>query len=345
MGSVGGVLTGRSASGGRGYAARFRAWYGDDLAGSTPSRTRSNPHRRVNWGGDLPPTEGRASQEAAPTRERSRGLLASLVSEELARETDVYEGVPCSPRATTRTSARMATLVRGGAEAAAAADGEEGRDDFMVYRRRSIDVSSLTAGDDCRAVAKEPRRMAADLRQAGRAAFGGGGGLLGKPLAHRREGAAAKAEAPGSPRGVVPLGPERPGKPQPLPSLPTVGPGAPTRAPPPHNRNALVRMTSTGPVSPEALLGACAKGRVAAVRKLLRAGVSPAAADAGGRGALAHAAAGGHMGVVEDLVRHGGVEAVWRRDAAGQTPLDEAVGGGHTDVAAFLQAELAAAAI
>ncbi|GAB0493226.1 hypothetical protein MMPV_004501 [Pyropia vietnamensis] len=249
---------------------------------------------------------------------RSRSLLALLVSEDLAHETDVYEGVPvsCDPGEIRRLSSlsRAASRVLSGSDPEASEDDEV--DELDVIRRRSIGVSSLKPGNAAPIVNRFRSRPTGKV--------------------------SAALQVPLSPRGVVPSLFERQCHPVTKTSPPAVAASA--SAGTPKGGHALVRMLSSGPANAEALLAACAKGREATVRKLLRAGVSPASADSSGRSALAYAAAGGHMAVVECLVRHAGASAALLRDGEGRSPVDEAVRAGHVEVARFLEAEVRTAA-
>lgn len=282
-------------------------------AGSVPSR----------------PTPGRAEEQpgavrhfSAPSHRKRRAgsLVALLVSEDLAHEMDVYEGVPVSCDAgelRKMSSLRAASRVLGGADQEVSVDDEV--DELEVLRRRSIDVSSLQTGSAA-PVVNGPRS---------------------RPMARVH----AAMPGPLSSRGVVPSLFER--RLNPVAKAPTAAAASSASGGSPKCGNALVRMLSSGQANGEALLGACAKGRQAAVRKLLRAGVSPASADSYGRSALAHAAAGGHMAVVECLVRHAGAAAApacLLRDVEGLTPVDEAIRAGHVEVARFLEDEVRAAA-
>lgn len=248
---------------------------------------------------------------------RTKSLLAHLVSEDLAHETDVYEGVPlsCSPgEMRKRSSLRATSRVLGGADPEPSADDE--MDGLDVIRRRSIDVSSLT------------QRRAALVTDG--------------PRSRPTEGVGAVTQAPPSPRGVVPSLFGRKCHPVAKGLIAAAASSAPAGSP--NGGTALVRVLSSDQANGEALLEACGKGRQAAVRKLLRAGVSPASSDEQGRSALAYAAASGHMAVVEHLVRHAGAAAAKLRDVKGQTPVDEAFKAGHVEVARFLEDEVRAAA-
>lgn len=280
-------------------------------AGSVPLRPTPAPEEQP----------GPLRYHSIPSRRprRSRSLLALLVSEDLARETDVYEGVPVSCDSGEMrkiSSLRAASRVLGGADQDASVDEEDGLD---VIRRRSIDVSSLQPGSAAPVVNGPRSRL-----------------LMGR--------VGAGMPGPPSPRGVVPSLFERrcsaTGKPSTAAAAPSSASGGS-----PKGSNALVRTLSSGLATGEALLGECAKGRQAAVRKLLRAGVSPASADSNGRSALAYAAASGHMAVVECLVRHAGAAAALLSDVEGQTPIDEAVRAGHVEVARFLEDEVRSAAL
>lgn len=261
---------------------------------------------------EQPDAQRRSTDPSRPRR--SRSLLALLVSEDLAHETDVYEGVPvsCDPGEIRRLSSlsRAASRVLSGSDQEASEDDEV--DELDVIRRRSIDVSSLKPGGAAPVVNGSRSRPTGKV--------------------------SAALQVPLSPRGVVPSLFERQCHPVTKGSPPVVA--ANVSAGSPKGGNALVRMLSSGPANGEALLAACAKGRQAAVRKLLRAGVSPASADSSGRSALAYAAAGGHMAVVECLVRHAGATAALLRDVEGRTPVDEAVRSGHVEVARFLEDEM-----
>lgn len=274
----------------------------------------------------LRPTSARAKKQAGALRHlpipsdrprRARSLLAHLVSEDLAHETDVYEGVPlsCNPgEARKRSSLRAASRVLQGADPEPSTDDE--MDGVDVIRRRSIDVSSLT------------RRRATPVSDG--------------PRSRPTEGVAAVMQAPPSPRGVVPSLFSRKRHPVAKGLIAAAASSAPAGSP--NGATALVRVLSSDQANGEALLEACVKGRQAAVRKLLRAGVSPASSDEQGRSALAYAAAGGHMSVVEHLVRHAGAGAAKLRDVKGQTPVDEAFKAGHVEVARFLEDEVRAVA-
>lgn len=280
-------------------------------AGSVPLRPTPAPEGQP----------GPLRHDSIPSRRprRSRSLLALLVSEDLARETDVYEGVPVScdsGEMRKMSSLRAASRVLGGADQEASVDEEDGLD---VIRRRSIDVSSLQPGSAAPGVNGPRSRL-----------------LMGR--------VGAGMPGPPSPRGLVPSLFERRCSATAKPSTAAAAPcGASGGSP--KGSNALVRTLSSGLATGEALLGECAKGRQAAVRKLLRAGVSPASADSNGRSALAYAAAGGHMAVVECLVRHAGAAAALLSDVEGQTPMDEAVRAGHVEVARFLEDEVRSAAL
>lgn len=277
------------------------------------SRTGSTP---------LHPTIARTKKQVGALRHllipsdrprRTRSLLARLVSEDLAHETDVYEGVPlsCSPEEVRkRSSLRSASRVLGGADPESSTDDE--MDELDVIRRRSIDVSSLE---------RPPATPVTD-----------------GPRSRPTTGVCAVTHAPPSPRGVVPSLFVRTCHPVAKGFTATAASTAPAGSP--NGGPALVRVLSSDQATGEGLLEACAKGRQATVRKLLRAGVSPASSDEQGRSALAYAAAGGHMAVVEHLVRHAGAAAATLRDVKGQTPVDEAFKAGHMKVARFLEDEV-----
>jgi len=291
---------------------------------------------------DLPLTapDGRCGGGSGGGPAHTPGLLASMVGAELARDTDVYEGVP-----TTRTARmqraptlRIASRVAAGVDPRVAVEKEVADED--IYRRRSIDVSSLESGRvaAAAAAASSTSLWSTRWRPTGFRACEGV-----RALGRAKERLRGAVGGPPSPTAVLlAAADERGGEAR--PPSPTAD-GSAGRGGVSGGGGGLVRMASLDLGTGEALMTACAKGRAAAVRKILRAGVPASTTDGAGRSALAVAAAAGHLAIVEHLVRSAdsGAAAATATDASGRTPIDEATAAGHWAVVRFLEKEVAAA--
>lgn len=85
----------------------------------------------------------------------------------------------------------------------------------------------------------------------------------------------------------------------------------------------------------EGFLAAASEGDLAVVRAMVRKGMDPDEADAGGNTALLRAAAAGRQNVVRYLVEDAGAD-IDQESELGYTPLMNAIGSGFTNVAHYL---------
>eukprot|EP00168_Porphyra_purpurea_P011579 TRINITY_DN2941_c0_g2_i1.p1 TRINITY_DN2941_c0_g2~~TRINITY_DN2941_c0_g2_i1.p1 ORF type:complete len:238 (+),score=60.46 TRINITY_DN2941_c0_g2_i1:806-1519(+) len=167
----------RSAHGGRALPSSNNV----DLATLRASRSlnmRNDPQSMATPSGRRggrtldPPTtaaDGQCGGGVGGGPARARGLLASMVGAELARDTDVYEGIPATRNAQVHRapSHRVASRVAAGADPRMAVEEEVA--DVDIYRRRSIDVSSLASGRAAAAAAAaaSPSSRSSRWRSAG----------------------------------------------------------------------------------------------------------------------------------------------------------------------------------
>jgi len=244
---------------------------------------------------DLPPNDadGQCGSGSGGAPARTRSLLASMVGAELARDMDVYEGVPTTrtPRAHRAASLRIASRVAAGVDPRVAVKQEVA--DADPHRRRSIDVSSLASGRAAAAAlaASSPPLVRSTLWRPTGFRPCDGVRAFGRAKERLRE----AVGGPPSPTAVLHAASDQRGGEAARPPSPTAdGGGERGGRSGGGTGGGLVRMASLDLCTGAALMTACAKGREAAVRRILRAGVPASTTDGAGRSALTVAAGAGH---------------------------------------------------